>query len=155
VTDAPALVRLTRRQFLARGTYAYATAGAALSAYGIWSAYRLPVITRRTLSFPDLPDGLLNVRDERAAGEGFGGFAEGGKRRAGSFADPPPHPYRLLDHVTVIMLQEPDQGRHGGLRGGTEVAQDRTRRATSEPVRVLEERDERREEEARLGSQGG
>jgi hypothetical protein len=53
--------RLTRRQFLARATYAYAAMGAAVSTYGIWSAYRLPVLTRRTLVFPDLPrefDGL-------------------------------------------------------------------------------------------------
>jgi predicted MPP superfamily phosphohydrolase len=63
LSDAPA-VKLTRRQFLARGTYAYAAAGAALSTYGIWSAYRIPVITRRTLTFPDLPrafDGLRVV----------------------------------------------------------------------------------------------
>jgi predicted MPP superfamily phosphohydrolase len=51
-------VRLTRRQFLARATYAYAAAGAAVSGYGIWSAYRLPQVTRRTLTFPDLPPGL-------------------------------------------------------------------------------------------------
>ncbi len=60
LSDAPE-VQLTRRQFLARGTYAYAAAGAALSTYGIWSAYRVPVVTRRTLTFPDLPaafDGL-------------------------------------------------------------------------------------------------
>lgn len=50
--------RMTRRQFLARATYSYAAAGAALSTYGIWSAYRLPEITRRTLLFPDLPPGL-------------------------------------------------------------------------------------------------
>jgi predicted MPP superfamily phosphohydrolase len=69
-SDAPA-VRLSRRQFLARGTYAYAAAGAALSTYGIWSAYRLPVLTRRTLTFPDLPaafDGLrvLHLSDLHA-----------------------------------------------------------------------------------------
>jgi len=60
LSRAPA-VQLTRRQFLARGTYAYAGLGAALSGYGIWSAYRLPVVTRRALTFPDLPaafDGL-------------------------------------------------------------------------------------------------
>src|SRR5213592_928392 len=50
--------QLSRRRFLARATYAYAGAGAALSAYGIWSAYRLPQLTRRTLTFPDLPAGL-------------------------------------------------------------------------------------------------
>ncbi len=52
---------VSRRQFLARATYAYATVGVGLSAYGIWSAERLPSITRRTLVFPDLPlplDGL-------------------------------------------------------------------------------------------------
>jgi len=46
---------LSRRQFLARATYAYAAAGLGVSAYGIWSAERLPLITRRTLLFPDLP----------------------------------------------------------------------------------------------------
>ena len=50
--------RITRRQFLARATYSYAAAGAALSTYGVWSAYRVPEITRRTLMFPDLPPGL-------------------------------------------------------------------------------------------------
>ncbi len=49
---------LSRRRFLARATYAYAGAGVALSTYGIWSAYRLPQVTRRTLVFPDLPPGL-------------------------------------------------------------------------------------------------
>ncbi len=49
---------LSRRRFLARATYAYAGAGAALSTHGIWSAYRLPEVTRRTLTFPDLPPGL-------------------------------------------------------------------------------------------------
>ena len=49
---------LSRRRFLARATYAYAGAGALLSSYGIWSAYRLPQLTRRTLRFPDLPAGL-------------------------------------------------------------------------------------------------
>jgi predicted MPP superfamily phosphohydrolase len=52
--DAP----LSRRRFLAKATYAYAAAGTALSASGIWSAYRLPEVTRRTLLFPDLPPGL-------------------------------------------------------------------------------------------------
>jgi predicted MPP superfamily phosphohydrolase len=49
---------VSRRQFLARAVYSYAGVGAALSAYGIWSAYRLPEVTRRTLTFPDLPSGL-------------------------------------------------------------------------------------------------
>ena len=49
---------LSRRRFLARATYTYAAAGATLSSYGIWSAYRLPRLTRRTLWFPDLPAGL-------------------------------------------------------------------------------------------------
>ena len=49
---------LSRRRFLARATYAYAGAGALLSSYGIWSAYRLPQLTRRTLRFSDLPAGL-------------------------------------------------------------------------------------------------
>lgn len=53
---------LTRRQFLARATYAYAAAGVGLSAYGIWSAERLPVVTRRTLFFPDLPLPLHGLR---------------------------------------------------------------------------------------------
>ena len=62
---------LSRRRFLARATYAYAGAGAALSSYGIWSAYRLPQLTRRTLWFPDLPAGLegltlLHVSDLHA-----------------------------------------------------------------------------------------
>jgi len=54
--------RLSRRQFLARATYAYAAAGLGLSTYGIWSADRLPVVTRRTLFFPDLPPGLDGIR---------------------------------------------------------------------------------------------
>lgn len=53
---------LSRRQFLARATYAYAAAGLGLSAYGIWNAERLPVVTRRTLFFPDLPAGLDGLR---------------------------------------------------------------------------------------------
>src|SRR6184192_624994 len=56
-TDRPSAApfdrRISRRRFLARATYAYAGAGAALSAYGIWSAYRMPQLTRRTLTFPD------------------------------------------------------------------------------------------------------
>ncbi len=57
-TAAPSDRRISRRRFLARATYAYAGAGAALSTYGIWSAYRLPQLTRHTLTFPDLPSGL-------------------------------------------------------------------------------------------------
>jgi predicted MPP superfamily phosphohydrolase len=53
---------LSRRQFLARATYAYAATGLGLSAYGIWSADRLPVITRRTLHVPELPAGLDGLR---------------------------------------------------------------------------------------------
>jgi predicted MPP superfamily phosphohydrolase len=53
---------MSRRQFLARATYAYAAAGLGVSAYGIWSAERLPAITRRTLVFPDLPPGLNGLR---------------------------------------------------------------------------------------------
>ncbi|OLC06659.1 MAG: hypothetical protein AUH42_05205 [Gemmatimonadetes bacterium 13_1_40CM_70_11] len=53
---------LSRRRFLARATYAYAAAGAALSVYGIWNAERLPDVTRRTLTFPDLPPGLDGLR---------------------------------------------------------------------------------------------
>lgn len=49
---------LSRRRFLARATYVYAAAGATLSTYGIWSAYRPPEVTRRTLVWPDLPLGL-------------------------------------------------------------------------------------------------
>ena len=70
LSDAPP-VRLSRRQFMARATYSYAIAGAAVSGYGIWSAYRMPLVTRRTLSFPDLPAGLdgltlLHVSDLHA-----------------------------------------------------------------------------------------
>ena len=53
---------MSRRRFLARATYAYAGAGVALSSYGIWSAYRLPQVTRRTLVFPDLPPGLDGLK---------------------------------------------------------------------------------------------
>jgi len=53
---------LSRRQFLARATYTYAAAGLGLSAYGIWGAQRLPVVTRRTLVFPDLPLPLNGLR---------------------------------------------------------------------------------------------
>ncbi len=54
--------RVSRRQFLARATYAYAAAGLGVSAYGIWSAESLPALTRRTLLFPDLPTGLDGLR---------------------------------------------------------------------------------------------
>ncbi len=60
-SDAPRTTddaRLSRRQFLARATYAYGAVGVGFSAYGIWNAERLPVVTRRTLVFPDLPAGL-------------------------------------------------------------------------------------------------
>src|SRR6059036_2283610 len=53
---------MSRRQFLARATYTYAAVGVGLSAYGIWSAERLPSITRRTLVFPDLPLPLNGLR---------------------------------------------------------------------------------------------
>lgn len=53
---------LNRRQFLARATYAYAATGLGLSAYGIWSAERLPGVTFRTLRFPNLPAGLDGLR---------------------------------------------------------------------------------------------
>ena len=54
--------RLSRRQFLARATYTYAAAGIGLSAYGIWSAERLPSITRRSLFFRNLPPALDGLR---------------------------------------------------------------------------------------------
>src|SRR5579864_6630729 len=53
---------ITRRQFLIRGTYAYAGAGFALSAYGLWEGGRLPEVTRRTLYFDNLPAGLDGLR---------------------------------------------------------------------------------------------
>lgn len=53
---------VSRRQFLARATYAYGAAGLAVSAYGIWNAERLPTVTRRTLLFPDLPLPLNGLR---------------------------------------------------------------------------------------------
>jgi predicted MPP superfamily phosphohydrolase len=61
-TAAPPDRRISRRRFLARATYTYAAAGAALSTYGIWNAYRLPHLTRRTLTFHDLPPGLDGLR---------------------------------------------------------------------------------------------
>ncbi|HKR55434.1 MAG TPA: metallophosphoesterase [Gemmatimonadales bacterium] len=54
--------QITRRQFLVRGTYAYAGAGLALSAYGLWEGERLPEITRRTLYFDNLPPGLEGLK---------------------------------------------------------------------------------------------
>jgi len=54
--------QMSRRQFLARATYAYGAIGVGFSAYGIWSAERLPALTRRTLLFPDLPPGLDGLR---------------------------------------------------------------------------------------------
>jgi predicted MPP superfamily phosphohydrolase len=53
---------MSRRQFLVRATYAYGAAGLGLSAYGIWSAERLPGVTRRTLFFRDLPLPLNGLR---------------------------------------------------------------------------------------------
>ncbi|HEY6808776.1 MAG TPA: metallophosphoesterase, partial [Gemmatimonadales bacterium] len=61
-TAGPSVRPLSRRQFLARATYAYAAAGAAIGGYGIWNADRLPEITRRTLWFPNLPRGLDGIR---------------------------------------------------------------------------------------------
>jgi predicted MPP superfamily phosphohydrolase len=61
-TPLPTPHAVTRRQFLARATYAYGAVGLGLSAYGIWSAERLPSITRRTLLFPDLPLPLSGLR---------------------------------------------------------------------------------------------
>ena len=63
--------RLSRRRFLARATYGYAATGLALTGYGIASAKRIPVVTRRVLTFPDLPpafEGLtiLHVSDVHA-----------------------------------------------------------------------------------------
>lgn len=62
---------LSRRRFLARATYVYAGTGLALTGYGIWNAKRLPIVTRRRLTFPDLPaafDGfrILHVSDVHA-----------------------------------------------------------------------------------------
>ena len=63
--------RISRRRFLARATYAYAATGLGLTGYGIASARRIPPVTRRVLTFPDLPpafDGLtiLHVSDVHA-----------------------------------------------------------------------------------------
>ncbi len=54
--------RISRRTFLVRATYAYGAMGLGISAYGIWSAERLPSITKRTLIFPDLPLPLNGLR---------------------------------------------------------------------------------------------
>lgn len=53
---------ISRRRFLARATYSYAALGAAISADGIWSAFRAPEVTHRTLRFPDLPPGLDGLK---------------------------------------------------------------------------------------------
>ncbi|HEX4560377.1 MAG TPA: metallophosphoesterase [Gemmatimonadales bacterium] len=53
---------LSRRQFLVRGTYAYAGAGLALSAYGLWEGDRLPEVTRRALYFANLPRGFDGLK---------------------------------------------------------------------------------------------
>jgi predicted MPP superfamily phosphohydrolase len=53
---------ISRRQFLVRATYAYGAVGVGLSGYGIWSAERLPVVTRGTLVFDNLPPGLDGLR---------------------------------------------------------------------------------------------
>src|SRR5260370_40201392 len=50
--------QLRPRRCLAPAAHAHAALGAAVSTYGIWSAYELPRVTRRTLTFPDLPSGL-------------------------------------------------------------------------------------------------
>lgn len=70
-SGAPTGPRLSRRRFLARATYAYAGAGLTLTGYGIGSAKRVPGVTRRVLTFRDLPpafDGLtiLHVSDVHA-----------------------------------------------------------------------------------------
>ncbi len=62
---------ISRRRFLAKATYVYAGAGLALMGHGIWSARRLPLVTRRTLFFPDLPESfdgfrILHVSDVHA-----------------------------------------------------------------------------------------
>jgi predicted MPP superfamily phosphohydrolase len=74
--------QLSRRQFLARATYAYAAAGLGLSGYGIWSAERLPVVTRRTLFFPDLPPGLDGIRIAHLSDVHAGIHMERGKMEA-------------------------------------------------------------------------
>ena len=73
---------VSRRQFLARATYVYAAAGLGLSGYGIWSAERLPVVTRRTLFFPDLPPGLDGIRMAHLSDVHAGIHMERGKMEA-------------------------------------------------------------------------
>lgn len=68
---SPSQPRLSRRRFLARATYAYAATGITLTGYGIASAKRVPGVTRRVLTFSDLPpafDGLtiLHISDVHA-----------------------------------------------------------------------------------------
>ena len=63
--------QLSRRRFLARATYAYAATGLTLTGYGVASARRIPGVTRRVLTFRELPpafDGLtiLHVSDVHA-----------------------------------------------------------------------------------------
>jgi len=60
--SAPHSPAISRREFLVRGTYTYAGAGLAVSAYGLWEAARLPEVTRRTLYFENLPPGLDGLR---------------------------------------------------------------------------------------------
>jgi len=62
---------LSRRRFLARATYAYAATGLAFTGYGIESARRIPGVTRRVLTFPDLPPAfsgltILHISDVHA-----------------------------------------------------------------------------------------
>jgi predicted MPP superfamily phosphohydrolase len=61
-SESPSGARISRRKFLVRATYAYGAVGLGISAYGIWSAERLPSITKRTLIFPDLPLPLHGLR---------------------------------------------------------------------------------------------
>ena len=70
-TASPSEPQISRRRFLARATYAYAATGITLTGYGIASAKRIPGVTRRVLTFPDLPpafDGLtiLHISDVHA-----------------------------------------------------------------------------------------
>ena len=70
-TASPSEPQISRRRFLARATYAYAATGITLTGYGIASAKRIPGVTRRVLTFSDLPpafDGLtiLHISDVHA-----------------------------------------------------------------------------------------
>ena len=70
-TASPSEPQISRRRFLARATYAYAATGITLTGYGIASAKRVPGVTRRVLTFSDLPpafDGLtiLHISDVHA-----------------------------------------------------------------------------------------